>query len=55
MKSQISVHITLEDERLAYLLENRLVCIENLSSSDPQTKSKLKALVLQNALKTKQI
>jgi hypothetical protein len=52
MKSQLSLQITLEDERLAYLLENRLVCIEDLNSCDLQTKSRLKALLLRNAVKT---
>lgn len=51
MKPTLSVQLTLDQQRLAHLLEHRLVCIEDLNCTDPETKSKLKSLVLQNALK----
>ena len=51
MKSRISVEMTVDQERLAYLLENRLVSLEELNCSDAETKSRLKTLLLQNALK----
>jgi len=53
MKSRISVQMTVDQERLAYLLENHLVSLEELNCSDAETKSRLKVLLLQNALKSK--
>lgn len=40
-----------DQERLAYLLENRLVSLEELNCSDTETKSLVKRLLLKNALK----
>lgn len=51
MKSRISVEMTVDQERLAYLLENRLVSLEELNCSDAETKSLVKTLLLKNALK----
>jgi|TARA_B110000483_G_scaffold243659_1_gene334970 hypothetical protein len=51
MKSEISLNICIDDERLAYLLENRLLFVEDLKSCNLQTKSKIKALLLRSALK----
>lgn len=51
MKSRISVQVTVDQERLAYLLENRLISLEELNCSDAETKSMVKTLLLQNALK----
>ena len=54
MESRISVQVTLDRQRLAYLLENGLLCLEELSYGDAETKSALKALLLQNAAKNRQ-
>ena len=54
MESRISVQITLDRERLAYLLENRFLCIEELNYGDVETKLALKLLLLQNAVKSRQ-
>ncbi len=51
MKSEVSLKISIDDERLAYLFENRLLFVEDLQSCNSQTKSKIKTLMLRSALK----
>lgn len=54
MKTRISLQLTLDDQRLAYLLETRIISVEDLGVCDPKTKTRVKALLLRNALKNQQ-
>lgn len=50
-ESAIKLQISIDAKRLSYLLENRLLFVEELKSCNGQSKSQVKHLLLRNALK----